>query len=141
MVRVKHEYETPELEAMECACESVVCPMDNQTVQTQYSVKEIGTDPRQATFDGGAWCLKENREYAAYYPYWAETSVVSVSSLAFTFEGQNQTGNVGATSPLEVGGYYAWAEIETKDSYTNSNYKYGTFPIKKYNSNGISAPM
>ncbi|MGN1214870.1 MAG: hypothetical protein ACI4TJ_01350, partial [Candidatus Cryptobacteroides sp.] len=46
------------------------------------------------------------------------------------------TCNVGASSPLEVGGYYAWAEIETKDSYTNSNYKYGTFPIKKYNSNG-----
>ena len=30
--------------------------------------------------------------------------------------------NVGATKPEEVGGYYAWGETETKDSYTWSNY-------------------
>ena len=32
--------------------------------------------------------------------------------------------NVGATSPEEYGGYYAWGETEAKSSYTNENYKY-----------------
>ena len=30
--------------------------------------------------------------------------------------------NVGATSPEEYGGYYAWGETEEKDSYTLNNY-------------------
>ena len=33
--------------------------------------------------------------------------------------------NVGATSPEEYGGYYAWGETEEKESYTWENYKYG----------------
>ena len=32
--------------------------------------------------------------------------------------------NVGATSPEEYGGYYAWGETETKSSYSDENYKY-----------------
>ena len=32
--------------------------------------------------------------------------------------------NVGATSPEEYGGYYAWGETEEKDSYTLYNYSY-----------------
>ena len=32
--------------------------------------------------------------------------------------------NVGANSPEEYGGYYAWGETEEKDSYTWKNYKY-----------------
>lgn len=35
--------------------------------------------------------------------------------------------NVGATSPEEYGGYYAWGETEEKESYTWENYKYATF--------------
>lgn len=32
--------------------------------------------------------------------------------------------NVGATSPEENGGYYAWGETEEKDIYDHSTYKY-----------------
>lgn len=32
--------------------------------------------------------------------------------------------NVGASSPEEYGGYYAWGETEEKDEYTRENYKY-----------------
>jgi len=32
--------------------------------------------------------------------------------------------NLGASKPEEFGGYYAWGETETKDSYSWSNYKY-----------------
>ena len=43
--------------------------------------------------------------------------------------------NVGATSPEETGGYYAWAELETKEEYTWDNYKFGRDQeLTKYNS-------
>ncbi|MCR5159352.1 MAG: hypothetical protein K6D37_09555 [Prevotella sp.] len=40
------------------------------------------------------------------------------------------TCNVGASSPEEAGGYYAWGEIEEKDSYSWATYKWcdGTQP-------------
>ena len=34
--------------------------------------------------------------------------------------------NLGATSVEDYGHYYAWGEVDTKDSYTQSNYKFGT---------------
>ena len=34
------------------------------------------------------------------------------------------TFNVGATSPNEIGNFYAWGEIEPKDTYTVNNYKW-----------------
>lgn len=35
--------------------------------------------------------------------------------------------NVGATSPEEYGGYYAWGETKEKSSYTFMNYEHGYF--------------
>ena len=34
------------------------------------------------------------------------------------------TFNVGATSSNEIGNFYAWGEIEPKDTYTVNNYKW-----------------
>lgn len=36
------------------------------------------------------------------------------------------TCNVGATTPEEYGDYFAWGEVEPKETYSWSNYKYGT---------------
>lgn len=33
--------------------------------------------------------------------------------------------NIGASSPLEFGGYYAWGETQTKSTYSWDNYLYG----------------
>jgi len=45
------------------------------------------------------------------------------------------TMNVGAQKPEDYGNYYAWGEVETKDTYTWENYKWGTEKnLKKYNS-------
>ena len=51
------------------------------------------------------------------------------------------TVNVGAKSPEEFGAYYAWGELETKDTYDWSNYKWcngdtwDNVKINKYNNN------
>lgn len=36
--------------------------------------------------------------------------------------------NIGASAPEEYGDYYAWGETETKDSYTDDNYKFTSNP-------------
>ena len=36
--------------------------------------------------------------------------------------------NVGATAPEEYGDYFAWGEVETKDSYIVENYSYSDLP-------------
>lgn len=69
-----------------------IIPMNNETVQSNYKVAEIGSDPKQALFDGGVWALKEGKSYAAYYPYQKE-AVISGDKLEFSFHGQTQTAN------------------------------------------------
>ena len=44
--------------------------------------------------------------------------------------------NVGASSPYEDGGYYAWGETETKSSYSWDTYKWGSSPTKYNSSDG-----
>lgn len=45
--------------------------------------------------------------------------------------------NVGATSPEEYGGYYAWGETEEKSSYTNENYKFYNSSTGEYDRIGL----
>lgn len=42
------------------------------------------------------------------------------------------TCNVGASSPSECGGYYAWGETEEKSEYSEKNYKWWSRGITKY---------
>lgn len=44
------------------------------------------------------------------------------------------TCNVEANSPEEFGGYFAWGEVESKESFSWENYKWGTrYNLTKYN--------
>ena len=46
------------------------------------------------------------------------------------------TSNIVASKPEDHGDYYAWGEVETKENYTWSTYKFGTSssgPFSKYN--------
>ena len=45
--------------------------------------------------------------------------------------------NVGASSPEEYGDYYAWGEIEPKETYTWENYKYGYYNYENGSSNMV----
>lgn len=69
-----------------------VIPMDNKTIQSNYEIAQIGSDPKQAVFDGGVWALKEGKEYAAYYPFKKEAAI-SNEELTFSFLGQKQSAN------------------------------------------------
>ena len=50
------------------------------------------------------------------------------------------TFNLGAYSPEETGDYYAWGEVETKNSYTWENYIYGSGDngFDDYNDSGMT---
>lgn len=47
------------------------------------------------------------------------------------------TCNIGASNPSENGSYFAWAEIEPKETYEESNYKYGQI-VSYYDYGGYS---
>ena len=52
--------------------------------------------------------------------------------------------NLGATSPEEVGDYFAWGETETKDKYSLQTYKWynsGNNNLTKYNVNSSLGPV
>ena len=51
--------------------------------------------------------------------------------------------NLGASAPESYGDYYAWAEIEPKETYSWGNYRYSSFPqqqdgMDKYTQQGLS---
>lgn len=94
-----------------------VIPMDGKTVQSNYEISKIDTDPRTATFDGGVWALKEGKGYAAYYPYQKE-ALVSNEKLEFSFLGQTQTAN---NSLEHISAYdYMYAPAVTASSSTTA---------------------
>ena len=69
-----------------------IIPMNNETVQSNYKISEISSDPKEAMFDGGVWALKEGKEYAAYYPF-SEQIARSGDNLEFSFLNQTQAAN------------------------------------------------
>lgn len=99
-----------------------VIPTDGKTVQSNYEISKIDSDPKTATFDGGVWALKEGKEYAAYYPY-SEVVARKDSKLEFSFRGQTQTAN---NSLEHISSYdYMYAQAVTASSGSTAfNFKH-----------------
>lgn len=69
-----------------------VWPTDGSSSQVEFSIVS-GAGQNTAKFDGGAWALREEVQYAAYYPFNLTNEGSSNSSIRFSYEGQGQTGN------------------------------------------------
>lgn len=67
-----------------------------------------GDGSASATFDGGAWKLRSEYQYAAYYPFSADNYKIDQSVLPVSFTGQTQNGN-GSTANLSAYDYLACA--------------------------------
>lgn len=78
-----------------------VVALDGKTFQTNYEIAAVGADARSASFNGGAWKLKDGKAYAAYYPC-AKAVMTSASYLDFTMAGQKQLAN---NSSAHLGAY------------------------------------
>ena len=76
-------------------------------------------DP-ETDYEARPYAVADNRYYYGETDRWVDLGLPSGILWAKY--------NVGATSPEEYGGYYAWGETEEKSSYTIENYKY----YKKY---------
>lgn len=76
-----------------------------------------GDGSATATFDGGAWKLRSEYQYAAYYPFSADNYKIAETAIPVDYNGQTQVGNgstahlgaydflaAGATEPDEYGG-------------------------------------
>lgn len=69
-----------------------VWPTDGTSSQVKFSITS-GAGKNTASFDGGAYILRDDLQYSAYYPYNASNDESSCSAISFSYEGQCQTGN------------------------------------------------
>lgn len=67
-----------------------------------------GDGSASATFDGGAWKLRSEYHYAAYYPFSVDNYKIDQKTLPVSFTGQTQNGN-GSTAHLGAYDYLACA--------------------------------
>lgn len=67
-----------------------------------------GDGSATATFDGGAWKLRSEYKYAAYYPFSVDNYKIDQKALPVSFIGQTQNGN-GSTAHLGAYDYLACA--------------------------------
>ena len=74
-------------------------------------------DP-ETGYEARPYAVADNRYYYGETDRWVDLGLPSGILWAKY--------NVGATSPEEYGGYYAWGETEEKSSYSWENYKYKT---------------
>lgn len=108
-------------------------------LQAQQVVRVYMSDGSTVVYDrvDSLVCTVEEQEiYADDKIY--RTSISEVDSVVYNFTPVVTTGqlidlglsvkwagwNVGATSPEEYGGYYAWGELEEKDDYSQNSYLY-----------------
>ena len=87
---------------------------DGETQQTNFTIKALGVDASTASFNGGAWAIREGVQYGAYYPY-QNKIVTSSGSVEFSVEGQVQDGN---NNPAHLGAFdfmYAMPATATAD--------------------------
>lgn len=69
-----------------------IVPADSKTIQSNYEIMEIKSDPSVARFDGGSWALRDGYSYSAYYPC-KNIVVDSEGTMVFGFTGQKQAAN------------------------------------------------
>lgn len=67
-----------------------------------------GDGSASATFDGGAWKLRSEYQYAAYYPFSVDNYKIDQKTLPVSFTGQIQNGN-GSTAHIGDYDYLACA--------------------------------
>ena len=60
--------------------------------QISFAIKS-GAGQATAKFDGGAWALRSDKIYSAYYPYNLDNSNRTNAEIRFSYDGQQQTGN------------------------------------------------
>ena len=98
--------------------------------------KIVNAENREGTQSITLSSLKHNTTYSYCASIDYEGGPVNGEMKEFTTKGDNERWvdlglsvlwaayNVGASSPEEYGGYYAWGETSTKSDYTWENYKY-----------------
>lgn len=78
-----------------------------------------GVGTNTAIFDGGDWSLKENAQYAAYYPL-VKDFELDYNTIPFSYFGQEQEG-IDGTSHLGAYDFMA-SKFTTVDSKGNANF-------------------
>ena len=90
--------------------------------QTSFTIKS-GVGTNSARFDGGAWALRTEVLYGAYYPYSLDNSNRSNAEIRFDYAGQTQNGN-GSLTALGTHDFMAAHPTMAVDEELNFNFKH-----------------
>ena len=99
-----------------------VWPTDGSSSQVEFTISSGAGEP-SAKFDGGAWALKEEVQYAAYYPFNASNNESNNTNIRFSYEGQAQTGN-GSLAHLGTHDLMATHATVAVDGALNFHFKH-----------------
>lgn len=82
-----------------------------------------GEGTATAHFDGGAWALRDGRQYAAYYPFSKANSWVSETAIPVNYTGQEQDGD-NSTAHLSKYDYLAATATTPESGSVNLQMKH-----------------
>ncbi len=99
-----------------------VWPKDGSSSQVSFSITS-GYGQNVANFDGGAYALRDDVQYAAYYPYNVSNTESNNSNIRFSYEGQAQTGN-GSLAHLGSHDLMATQAIYAENGKLNFKFKH-----------------
>ena len=105
-----------------------VVPADGKTWQTNYSVTDISeTDAAKARFSGGAWAVKAEELYKAYFPL-ASGNLKSSDAVELAYTGQTLSADdVAVLAPFA----YLYAEAQApKDGEVAFNFAHRSSFVK-----------
>lgn len=90
----------------------------DQGSQVEFLAQSSNNEMTTATFDGGAWALKQGHTFCAFYPYsfYNRTS----DNIKLTYSGQQQTGNGNISDACQKDYIYAPSEgvVNGKTQFT-----------------------
>lgn len=118
MYSTDNEFSEESTKSISPTCQGDVCIAKVEGLQSSttyyYKLSVI-------LFVNGKECLMESEAYSFTT---GEYELTSGQMIDLGLSVNWAAWNVGATSPEEYGGYYAWGETEEKKSYTETSYKY-----------------
>lgn len=100
--------------------------LPNDGSQVYFTIQNIDSENTdKATFDGGAWGLKSENEYAAYYPF-IKDIMLDRTKVPVSYEGQTHKGiiTVGQTAIQNLASHDYMAAKSIKQESGNLNFEF-----------------
>ncbi|MBO4456045.1 MAG: Ig-like domain-containing protein [Bacteroidales bacterium] len=109
----------------------LIITTDGSELASEFANKTLGVNAALSVDDGTVALT------TGYFPLWPKNEYMGHEYVDLGLESGNMWAetNLGADNPWDVGGHYAWGELEPKSTFSWSNYLWGSGEndLTKYN--------